>query len=181
MRRIYESEAIRRDEDDHFSPNEQRDRSHEPLAMRMVPSTWLSRVFVPYWLRYRSISISIETSREAYPLGADVPFVVTMKNAMPFPITLPTRSPVLWTWDVDDVTEATHVLRRDPPDEERGFTFERSERKRFEKRWNQTFRVSESEWVPADPGEYTIGAGFNVENAEERGLYSQTMVRLVED
>lgn len=181
MRRIYESEAIRRDDEDAFSPGEKEDDGTEPLAMRMVPSTSLSRLLVPYWLRYRSVSIDVSTPQEAYPLGTDVPFVVRMKNVMPFPVTLPTRSPVLWTWDVDGVTEASHVTLRDPPREERGFTFERGERKTFRKRWTGTFRVSKSEWEPAEAGEYTIGAGINVEDAAEKGLYSQTTVRLVDE
>lgn len=179
MRRIYESEAIRRDEEDAFSPGEKRDRSTKPLAVRMVPSTWLSRLFVPYWLRYRSVKINVTTPRDEYPVGADVPFVVTMRNVMPFPVTLPTQSPMLWLWDVDGVTEASHVDLRNPPDEERGFVFERGEEKVFRKRWPTTFRISKSAWEPASPGEYRIGARLNVEDAEAKGLYSQTTVRLV--
>ncbi|AUX09684.1 hypothetical protein AArcSl_2059 [Halalkaliarchaeum desulfuricum] len=179
MRRIYESEALRRDDEDSFSPGEQRDRSHEPLAVKMVPSTWLSRVFVPHWLRYRSIKIDVTSPRNEYPVEADVPFLVRMRNVMPFPVTVPVRSPVLWTWDVDGVTEASHVDLKNPPDEERGFVFERGEEKVFRKRWTGTFRVSESEWEPAGPGKYVIGAGLNVEDAEGKGLYSRTTVRLV--
>lgn len=181
MRRIYESEAIHRDDEDSFSPGERTDRSHQPQAMRSVPSTWLSRLVVPYWLRYRSIAIDVSTPREEYPLGQDVPFVVTMKNLMPFPITLPTNSPILWDWDVDGVTEASHVDLRNPPEEERGFTFDRGERKSFRKRWTQTFRLSKSEWEPVSPGEYTIGAGFNVDDPESKGLYSQTTVRIIDE
>ncbi|MFP4529812.1 MAG: hypothetical protein ACLFNC_00820 [Halodesulfurarchaeum sp.] len=180
MRRIYESEAIRRDDEDPFSPNERRDRSTTPISMRLFPSKAIGRAFVPLWLRNRAISVDIRTPRDTYPLGTEVPFLVSMKNSLPVPITIPTRSAVLWTWDVDDVTEASHV-RRDPPTDNRGFTFERGERKTFRKRWFQTFRVAESEWEPATAGTYTIGAGINVENAAEKGLYSQTTVRLLEE
>lgn len=181
MRRIYESEAIHRDDEDGFVPGERRDRSNRPLAMRMFPSTWLSRTLVPGWLRNRSIAVDVSTPREEYPIGVDVPFVVTMKNVMPFPITLPTRSAVLWTWDIDGVTEASHVRLRDPPTDKHGFRFERGERKSFRKRWTQTFRVSRSEWEPVSTGEYTIGAGLNVDDSAEKGLYSQTTVRIVEE
>lgn len=180
MRRIYESEALHRDDEDAFSPGERRDRSGRSLSMRLFPSSWVSRTFVPTWLKRRSIRVDVSTPREEYPLGSDVPFVVTMKNELPLPVTLPTRSAVAWTWDVDGVTEASHVRLRDPPDGN-GFTFERGERKTFRKRWTQTFRVSKTEWEPAPAGEYTIGAGVNVDAAAERGLYGQTTVRIVDE
>lgn len=180
MRRIYESEAIRRDDDDPFSPNEQRDRSGTPLAMRLFPSKTLGSTLIPGWLWNRAISIDIQTPQEEYPLGTDVPFVVTMKNGLPLPVTIPTRSSIVWTWEVDGVTEASHVELRNPPTENQGFTFERGERKAFRKRWTQTFRVAESKWERATAGEYTLGAGINVENAAEKGLYDETTIRLLE-
>lgn len=180
MRRIYESNAVHRDDEDSFSPGERRDHDYQPEAMRTVPSTFLSRLLIPYWLRYRSIAVDVSSPREEYTLEENVPFVVTMKNVMPFPITIPTRSPILWTWEVDGLVEASHVDIRNPPDEERGFRFDRGERKQFAKRWQGMFRVSESEWEPASPGEYTIGAGLNVDGAVKKGLYGETTIRLVE-
>lgn len=178
MRRIYESDALHRDDDDQFAPN--RRRSESTLqAMRSVNSTALSRWLVPDGIRRRAVSVDVSTPRTEFALGATVPFRVTMRNAMPFPITFRTRSPVLWTWDVDGVTEASRVSMRDPPDEPGELRFGRGERKRFERRWEQLFRVSPSEWEGVEPGEYTIGAGLNVDGAREKGLYDEATVRVV--
>ena len=180
MRRIYESKALRRDDDEPFSPRE-RDDQFQPQAIRSINSTAWSRRLVPHWLRHRSIAVSISTRQREYAPGDAVPFTVTMKNVMPFPITIETRSPVLWTWDVDRATEGSRVATRDPPDDPHGFEFDRGERKRFTRRWQQMFRVSDSEWEPAGPGEYTIGAGINVEGREESSLYDETTIRVRED
>jgi len=102
-----------------------------------------------------------------------------MKNALPLPLTLTTRSRLLWQWDVDGLPEASHVEVRAVPEGEAGFEFDRGERKRFRRRWNGMFRLSDSEWEPADPGEYTIGAGVNVTDAPGKGLYDETTVRIV--
>lgn len=177
MRRIYESEALSRDDEEQFTPSQQ--RSETPFqAMRSVNATALSRRLLPGWLRRRAISVDVSVPNEEFSLGATVPFRVTMANAMPFPIAFRTRSPILWAWEVDGETEATRVPR-DPPDEPGEFRFGRGERKRFEKRWEQLFRVSESEWDPVGPGEYTIGARINVDGALEKGLYSETTVRIL--
>lgn len=178
MRRIYESDALSRDDDEPFSPNEE-DASGRPQAIPWIDSTRLSRLLVPKQLRYRAIGIDVSTPRTEFPVGEPVPFTVTMKNAMPFPVTIPTLSPLLWTWDVDGVPEASHVALRDPPDERGSFRFDRGERKRFRKRWTGMFRVSDSEWEPVDPGEYTIGAGLNVDDSAVEGLYDETTIRLV--
>ncbi|RRJ29685.1 hypothetical protein [Halocatena pleomorpha] len=177
MRRIYESEALHRDDEEQFTPNQR--RSETPFqAMPSVNTTALSRRLLPNWLRNRAVSVSVSTPREEFPLGTTIPFRVTMANALPVPVTFRTRSPILWTWDIDGETKATRTQIREPPDEPGEFRFERGERKRFKRRWKQLFRVSASEWTPAEPGEYTIGAGLNVDNAVQRGLYDQTTVRV---
>ena len=178
MRRIYDSRALRRDDDDAFKPNE-RDEREQPQAMRTVPSGLVSRLLVPRWARYRALSVSLSTPREEYPEGTLVPFTVELYNRMPFPLTVPTVSPLLWTWHVDGITEASHVYDG-PDDDERGFAFDRGERKRFTRRWQQMFKISDAEWEPVGPGEYTIGAGLNVDDPEGRGVYDETTVRIVE-
>ncbi|WP_306056769.1 hypothetical protein [Natronococcus wangiae] len=180
MRRIYESGALHRDDDEPFSPRE-REESFTPQAMRSIDSTGLSRLVVPNRVRHRAISIEVSTPQSTYPAGAAVPFQVAMRNAMPFPITIATESPILWTWEVDGVAEASHVPLHDPPYERGGFRFDRGERKRFRKRWQQNFRVADDEWESAEPGTYTIGAGLNVENAAEKGLYDETTVTIEPD
>lgn len=180
MRRIYESEALRRDDEEQFTPSQR--RSETTLqAMRSVNATALSRRLLPGWLRRRAVSVEVSTPREAFPLGATIPFRVTMINTMPFPVTFRTRSPILWTWEIDGETEAARIPIRDPPDEPGEFRFGRGERKRFEKRWEQLFRVSPSEWESVVPGEYTIGARLNVDNAVKKGLYDERTVRIRPD
>ncbi|WP_254767747.1 hypothetical protein [Salinilacihabitans rarus] len=176
MRRIYESRALHRDDDDPFSPNDGDDR---PQAMRSLNATALSRLLVPDRLRRRAVSVAVSTPRAEYPVDTPVPFSVTMKNALPFPVAIRTTSPVGWTWHVDGVPEASHVPLRDPPDEPGEFVFDRGERKQFTRRWQGVFRVDDAEWERAAPGEYVIGAGLNVEDAREAGLYDETTVRLV--
>ena len=179
MRRIYESDALRRD-DEPFTPNE-RDRSVRIQAMRSVNSTALSRRLCPRSLRYRAISIDVSTPRTEYPAGDAIPFTVTMRNPLPVPIAIQTRSPLLWTWHVDGATEAARVPIHDPPDESGELVFDRGERKQFTKRWQQLFRVSDSEWEPAEPGEHTLSAALNVANAAERGLRDETTIRIRAD
>lgn len=176
MRRIYESRAIARDDDDPFVPGER--ETYRPQAMRSISGSAWSKRLVPPWLRRRAISLSVSTPATAFPAGSNVPFVVTMKNSMPFPITIRTDSPLLWTWSVDGLPEASRVPVRDPPERPGALHFDRGERVRFRKRWSQMFRVSESEWEPAEPGEYTIGAAINVANPKLAGLCDETTVRI---
>jgi len=179
MRRIYDSEALRRD-DDAFTPTE-RDDDARPQALRSINGSAWSRRLLPTRVRRRAISVEVSTPRTEFSEGEPIPFTVTMKNALPVPVTIRTASPLLWTWDVDGDAEASRVSLRDPPDESGAFEFDRGERKRFRKRWRQLFRVTESEWEPAAPGEYDIGAGINVEDAEGSGLYDATTVTIVSD
>lgn len=181
MRRIYESDALHRDDDEPHSPRERRRSEAQPASFRSLPSGTLSRVLVPTWLRHRAVSVAVTTPREEFAVDEAVPFRVEMYNAAPFPVTIRTRSPVLWTWNVDGAEGASWVEDRAPPDGEGAFEFGRGERKRFLKHWPQRFRVSESEWEPAEPGTYVVGAGINVDDAEGTGLYDETTVRIVED
>ena len=178
MRRIYESDALHRDDDEPGAPVE-RERDTKPRAMRSINAGAWTRRLVPTWFRHRAISLSIRVPKTEFEAGERVPFEVTMKNAMPFPVTLATRSPVLWTWSVDGFEEASKVSVRDPPDHRAGFEFDRGERKRFRKHWDGMFRVSESEWEPVDPGEYTLGAAINVEDPEGSGLADELTVTIL--
>ncbi|MFB6228993.1 MAG: hypothetical protein ABEH88_10625, partial [Halobacteriales archaeon] len=177
MRRIYESSAIHRDDEEPHVPNES--DTSRPQAFRSIDTGALTQRFVPTRLRHWSVSIDVSTPRSEYPAGTSIPFAVEMKNAMPFPITITTRSRLLWQWDIDGVPEASHVEVRDVPDGEVGFEFDRGERKRFRRRWNGMFRQSTSEWEPAAPGEYTIGAGINVTDPDTKGLYDETSIEIV--
>ncbi len=178
MRRIYESNALRR-EDGPFTPGEQ-EESSRPKRNGDSDASRFSRLFVPDRLAELSISVSVSTDRETYPVGVPIPFTVTMKNAMPFSVSIPTASPVLWNWSVDGVTEASRVALRDPPEEPDVFGFARGERKQFQKRWPQAFRVSDREWEYVSPGTYTIGAEVNVADPVGSGLYDETTIEIVD-
>jgi len=176
MRRIYDSQAIKRDDEQAFTPRE-RDDDHEPQAMRSVPSASLARLFLPASLHRRALSVGVETRKDTYAEGEDVTLRVTLKNRWPVPVTIRTRTPRLWTWTVDGAEEGSRVP--EPlPDERRAFTFGRGERKRFVRRWPQLFKVSDREWEPASAGEYSIGAHIDVTDPEAKGLAAETTVRI---
>lgn len=177
MRRIYESSALRRDDDAPFTPNE-RDDADGPQAARSVPSTAISNALLPAWVRDRAISVDVSLPQSEFRIGDGVPFQVTMKNALPVPIVIATESAIEWTWNVDGHRDASHVPLHDPPDEAGSIRFDRGERKRIRKTWDGMFRVSTSEWEPATPGEYTIGAGLNVADSAAKGLYDDVTVTL---
>ncbi|SHG72410.1 hypothetical protein [Halobaculum gomorrense] len=150
MRRIYESEALRRDDDDPFSPNESdtADGSH-------VNWTNVSHALFPSSLRARAIAVDVETDKSRYAPDEPVRFQATFRNRLPLPVSLVTETPLRWTWTVDGLPEASEVY--EPPEPKRTrFDFARSERKRFHRRWPQRIREREDEWRAADPGEHTI-------------------------
>jgi hypothetical protein len=178
MRRIYESSALRRDDDAPFTPNE-RDEGQRPQAARRVPATAITSSLLPEWVRHRAISVDVSAPATAFDVGDVVPFQLTMKNPMPFPVVIETASAIEWTWNVDGHRNAAHFPLHDPPDEASEIRFDRGERKRIRTRWDQMFRVSTAEWAPATAGEYTIGAGINVADSADKGLYDDVTVRLV--
>ena len=180
MRRIYESDALERDDDEPFTPRE-RDADPKPQAMRSVPSGYLSKLLVPMRIRHWALSVDVETPASRYTTGDSVPFRVTMKNSLPIPITIPTRSPVLWTWAVNGDRNASRLPITEPDDQPRGFHFDRGERKQFRKRWNGMFKVSHTEWEPATPGKYTITAQVNTDRPAKRGLQGQSTITIVEE
>ncbi|MBV0903612.1 hypothetical protein [Haloarcula salina] len=173
MRRSYGSG----DDPDARPPSEGGHGGDSPEAARSLDAAAWSDRLLPRWLRYRAVSVAIEVPNEA-STRAEIHFVVTMKNALPVPVTIPTDSLRPWTWYVDGLPEASHV--DSVPNEASAIRFDRGERKRFRRRWDGLFRVSEDEWERAPAGEYAIGAGLSVPDAAERGLYSEATVSLAE-
>jgi hypothetical protein len=171
MRRIYESGALQRDDEEPFAPGE---RNHSPQALRSVDGTAWSRRLVPRSVRLYALSVAVDAPDRVD--GPAVPFVVTMSNALPIPVAVETQSPRLWEWHVDGLPRASHV--DSVSGEPRTIRFDRGETKRFRRRWDRRFRVSETEWEPAPPGEYTLGAGLNVAGAAEHELENETTVRI---
>lgn len=179
MRRIYESDALKRNDDEPLTPRE-RDDPPAPQAMRSVPSGWLSRLFVPMSLRYRAISVAIETPESTYEPGDSIPFRVTMKNSLPIPVTIPTASPILWTWAVNGDRSASRIPITEPDDEPRGFHFDRGQRIHLSKEWDGMFRISRSEWEYAEPGTYILSAGINTADADSKDLVARTEVTIAD-
>jgi hypothetical protein len=172
MRRIYDSGALHRDKDDPFTPAAADDsRSRSAFDWERV-----SHAFMPRSVRRRAVSVSVETDRDVYETEDRVTFRVGMENKLPFPVTLKTRSPLLWSWDVDGLEKASRVTEADPPDRQSLLTFERSERKEFERTWLLSIRDTEREWIPVGPGEYTLSAWINVAPADREGLVGETTV-----
>ena len=179
MRRIYESDAVSRDDEDPFRPGER--EYIKPQTWRSISGAAWSRRLVPHWVRRRAISLELSTPKSTFDVDEPIPFRVEMRNRLPIPITLRTQSPVRWSWYVDDLEEASHVPLRDPPDTTGALQFDRGERRRFEKSWSQLFRTSKREWEPASPGEYTISASINVADPASASLYDETTVRIEPD
>lgn len=176
MRRIYESDALDRNDDDPFSPGE-RDERVQPSAARSLPGERLSRLVVPQRLRCRAIDVSISTPDERYTRGEPVPFLVEFHNTLPLPLSLQTRSPLLWSWAVDGHREANQTAEEPAGDESR-LTFTRGERKQFRRTWNGLFRVSPTEWAPPDRGEYTLSASINVADTARAAVTDTVTVRI---
>ena len=176
MRRIYESDALSRDEDDPFQPNE-REQSTAPAASRTLPAKTLSRLLIPNWLLYRGLSVSVATPRSVYETDDVIPISVTIENPFPFPVSVTAESSLLWRWAIDGVEGASYTDGTDETDS-RVFGFGRGETKRFTRRWRQMFQVTETEWEPADSGEHTITAALNVSAPDDRGVRDETTIQI---
>lgn len=171
MRRIYESEALRRDDEDPFVPNEGEGHRGGHVDWGNV-----SHALFPATLRPRAVTVSVETDREVYEPDEPVRFRVTFRNRLPVPVTLVTRSPRRWTWSLDGRPEASTVPS-DSPTEPTRFEFVSGERKQFHRRWDQRVRESEREWRAADPGEHTLSARIDAVRGSDR-LCAETTFRI---
>lgn len=173
MRDVHDTDAVHRDDDDPFAPRDGGRggrRSRSAFDWRNV-----SHALMPTALRDRAISVSVRTNKRRYELEEPVLIRVRMANRIPFPVSIQTESPVLWTWAVDGVERASR-LTEEPPDEPGLLRFGRSERKTFERRWSQRIRNLQGRWLPVDRGEYELSARINVDRAADRGLADETTI-----
>lgn len=177
MRKIYESDALHRDDDDPTSPDK-RDRETKLQSFRSLPSKTISNAITPHIIRKKAVSIKITTSRERYDQGTKIPFRVEIKNTLPVPVTLKTTSTIPWYWAIDGKPEAIK-MDQDRATGESTFVFDRGERKKFTKYWDQMFQIAEREWEEASAGTYTISAAINVDDPEGDGLYDETKVTIL--
>ena len=173
MRRIYESEALSRDDEDPFVPgknDESRSRS------RSLDWDNASHAFMPNALRSRAIAVSVQTNEEVYDRDETVHFHVEFHNRFPVPVSLTTTTPTPWTWEIDGLEKASKVAE-ELPDEQGLFQFQRSERKTFSRRWTQRFQETETEWSAATPGEYRLTVRINAARGNDR-LQDSTVFRI---
>lgn len=176
MRRIYESNALRR-EAGPFTPQGSRDDGKGPSPPD-PDETGILDTIVPDAIRRRAITIDVTTPKTVYPPDDPIPFQVQLRNRMPFSVSIRTATPLLWTWEVDGLQNASHVQLDAPPEGGRRYAFSSGERKRFVKHWPQRFRRSKSEWELAEPGTYTIRTRVNLPDASLDGLTSETDVEI---
>ncbi|GAA0675259.1 hypothetical protein ACFQDG_06745 [Natronoarchaeum mannanilyticum] len=177
MRRIYESDALRRGEEPHEPSDEDDDVAGNRLPT-MLDWGGVSKLFVPTSLRDRAITVDVETERETYAPGEPVAIRVRMRNRAPVPIAIPTPTPVRWDWTVDGVRQDARVDDVDPPDRKEHLTFARSETKAFSRTWRQTFKTGDREWTDAEEGRHEIAAFVDVDSPEERGLYASAKIEI---
>lgn len=168
MRRIYESDALSRDDEDPFSPSESDERSR-----KMIDWEAASHAFLPVWLRDRAVSVDLETDKDEYAPDEAVRWRATFRNRFPFPVRIVTESPELWRWSVDGIARASEVPAR-VPDRTSVINFSRSERKVVERRWKPQIQVTEREWEPLESGTHTLSVALNVDRPAERNLASET-------
>lgn len=176
MRRSRRRGGVDRSDNDPFRPNESVE-AHRPRAAKSLPAATLARWLLPERVHRRAVSVSVHTPATVFERGEPVPVAFEFRNPWPVPVTVRTRSPVPWSWHVDGHRDASHVPEPLPESETR-FTLDRGERRRFTRRWQQSFQVSETEWEPAAPGEHTIGAGLAVDDPVAKGVYDETTVRI---
>lgn len=177
MRRIYDSDAIKRDDEEPLSPRE-RERDTEPQSFRSISgSAWSDRL-LPHAIRKRAVSVRVAAPDREFESGAEIPFEVTFKNSLPIPVTVKTNSRQVWTWAVDGHEEASYVQLQRPSEDRNKLRLDRGERKTIRRNWSGMFRVSKREWEPAGAGEHTIRAAINVDDPDGDNLADETTVRL---
>ncbi|WP_313694383.1 hypothetical protein [Halorarum halobium] len=171
MRRIYDSEALRRDDDDPFVPNGDEGGSGGHVHWGNV-----SHALLPRSLRTRSVAVTVETDGAIYAPDEPIRFRVGFRNRLPFPVTLVTASPKHWSWSIDGNPEAS-LVPDEVPEERARFQFDRAETKLFHRRWDQRVRESDREWRAAEPGEHTLAVGIDAVRGADR-LRAETTFRI---
>lgn len=177
MRRIYESDALERDDSEPLSPREQ-ERETKPQSFRSVSgSAWSDRL-LPHSIRRWSVTVDVSAPDASIPQGEDIPFQVTLNNRLPIPVSIKTISPRLWTWAIDGHRSASHVSLEEPPGNTSKLRLDRGERQEIRRTWSGMFRVSKREWEPAERGEHTIRVAVNIEDPAAAQLVDETTVRI---
>ncbi|WP_049903931.1 hypothetical protein [Halococcus agarilyticus] len=140
---------------------------------------WLATL-VPEWVARRGLAITVRAP-ERIVVGDRQPIVVSVRNRLPVPVAFSLPTGRLWGWAVDGVPEAD---RRgfEPPAANRRLALSRGERRVFSAEWDGRFRESGTSgdiWRAA-PGEYTLTGYLAFDRWDERGLYAERTVTVVE-
>ncbi|WP_222919815.1 hypothetical protein [Natrinema sp. SYSU A 869] len=174
MKRIYDSTALERADDDPFAPETTEGDDRSP---RTIDWGAFSHAFTPIAVRHWAIDVTVSTDERRYEPDEPVEIVVEFRNRLPFPVRIRTDSPNRWRWTVNGLRDASRVAQT-VPDRPVAFSFARRERKRFRRQWHQRIQISDDKWDPIEPGVHTIGVGINRADAAARGLVDSTEIEI---
>ena len=122
---------------------------------------------LPATLAHWAVTVSVTTDATTYAVGESVEITVQLRNRLPVPVEVITRTRRPWGWRVDGILEASDERRyvRAAPTT---IGFRAGETKRATVRWDGRIRrVNENgldRSIPADPGEHVIAAFLPVED-----------------
>ncbi len=173
MRRIYESDALHRDDTDAFSPREE---EMARTGTRSINWGAASHALMPNAVRRRAIEVTVETDKDVYRRDEEVLIRVMFRNKLPLPVSLPVPTQLRWTWSVGGVEAASAVGER-VPQEPALFRFERGQRRVFHRQWSQRIREDDQTWTPAEPGDHEIVAWIATDPVRD-DLRAQTTIRI---
>lgn len=123
----------------------------------------LAGKLVPGWLARRAVDVAIEVDRRTYERGDAVEFTVLIRNRLPVPLEVPTRSLRLWGWEVDGELEASDEVTY-ASDQSGLLALKSGETKRIPQTWNGRLKRTgaaangEAEWVLPEPGTHELAA-----------------------
>lgn len=183
MRRIYESDALHRDDDEPHSPSDLtagREASMVTANQNRSIINWAkaSHALMPRRLRDRAIEVTVETDRAVYGPEQPVGIRIRFRNRIPFPIAIPTPTRRRWDWAVDGKARAASEEYEPAPTDRSLLSFHRSETKVFKRIWHRRFRTAPDHWESASAGAHEISAFVAVENPAARGLQASTQIQL---
>ncbi|WP_226481341.1 hypothetical protein [Natrinema amylolyticum] len=176
MKRIYDSDALERADDDPFAPETAAGDDRDP---RTIDWAAFSHAFAPVAVRHWAIDVTVSTEKRRYDAGEPVDIVVEFRNRFPFPIRIRTDSPNRWYWAIDGLRDASECPRS-VPDRSDAFSFARNERKRFRRQWSQRIQVADDAWERVDPGTYAISGSVARTDAADRGLADRTEIEITD-
>ena len=135
---------------------------------------------LPATLAHRAVTVSVTTDAATYAVCEPVEITVQLRNRLPVPVEVVTRTRRPWGWRVDGVLEASDERRyvRAAPTT---VGFRAGETKRTTVQWDGRVRRGTEDGldrsVPAAPGEHVISAFLPVEDPAPRHE-AETRIRI---